>query len=142
MRARARARAPLRGRPWTGTAVRTQVININQDPLGRQGFRMWGGDLTPAVPGAPPSPTTTNVWGRTLDDGSWAVVFVNTGASPANVTCDGECFSQTGIPLGTTMHVRDVWRRAALPDFVLGPYTALDVAPGGGVELFRMTPVV
>ncbi len=60
----------------------------------------------------------------------------------ANVTCDGPCFSQTGIPLGTTMHVRDVWKRETLPDFVLGNYTAMNVPPNGGIELCRMTPVI
>lgn len=33
---------------------RAQVIAVDQDPLGRQGFRMWGSDLTVAVPGVWP----------------------------------------------------------------------------------------
>lgn len=67
-----------------------EVIAVDQDPMGRQGLRVAGGNLT-ATAG-------TNVWGRPLSDGSWAVVFINNNANAQNITCDVDCFAQMPFP--------------------------------------------
>lgn len=56
---------------------------------------------------------TTNVWGRVLSTGAWAVVFLNTGAAAADITCDQACFSQMNMAAGTKLAVKDVWTGAA-----------------------------
>lgn len=38
-----------------------------------------------------------NVWGRPLQDGSWAMAMINNLPNPTMVTCDGACFSQTTL---------------------------------------------
>ena len=39
----------------------------------------------------------TNVWGRPLSDGSWALVFINAGSAAANISCSyADCLSQLG----------------------------------------------
>jgi len=52
-----------------------EVIAVNQDTLGKAGWRLAGGNLS-----SPEDPTSvTNVWGRPLSSGSWALVFLNAG---------------------------------------------------------------
>ena len=51
----------------------------------------------------------TNVWGRELHDGSWAFVFLNTGTTDADITCDANCFKPTGFDSSTNLTVRDLW---------------------------------
>lgn len=96
-----------------------------------------GGCLTTRASGA----SGTNVWGRPLSDGAWALAFINVGPAPANATCDGSCFGAAGIAPGTTMRVVDVWSKTALPEFVTpGPYT-VPLEADGGIALLRMSAV-
>jgi hypothetical protein len=47
--------------------------------------------------GSPASTNRTNVWGRPLSDGSWALVFINAGSAPVDIACSyAECLSQLG----------------------------------------------
>ena len=63
---------------------------------------------------APPS--TSNVWARELDDGSFALVFLNIGPDSANVECDSACFEQIGVYKGVNWAVRDLWTHESLKD--------------------------
>jgi alpha-galactosidase len=72
-----------------------EAIAVNQDPLGIQGVRLVGADLGGS--------NGTNIWGRPLADGSWAVVFLNNNPSDQDMTCDDYCFSLmtfNGVQLG------------------------------------------
>jgi alpha-galactosidase len=71
----------------------SEVIAVDQDPLGEQGERSWKqGDL--------------EVWSRRLADGSRAVVLFNRGLKAARVTVGWE---EIGYPSGLTADVRDLW---------------------------------
>lgn len=48
----------------------------------------------------------SNVWARPLADGSWAVVFLNTGAATAKVTCNEACFGAMGFDGQVPVQVR------------------------------------
>jgi alpha-galactosidase len=75
-----------------------EVIAIDQDPLGRQGRRVWReGDL--------------EIWARPLVDGSRAVVLFNRGASEQNMTVTWE---QLEYPSHLTATVRDLWQHKDL----------------------------
>jgi alpha-galactosidase len=62
-----------------------EAIAVNQDSLAVQGVRLVGADLG--------GNSGTNIWGRPLADGSWAVVFLNNNPSDQDMTCDDYCFS-------------------------------------------------
>ncbi|MBA3725046.1 MAG: putative Ig domain-containing protein [Armatimonadetes bacterium] len=90
-----------------------EVLDINQDPLGRQARRMSAdGDM--------------EVWMKELEDRSQAIGLFNRGSSPAEVAAEFK---------GRRM-VRDVWRQQNLGPFDDGYKTA--VAPHGA-ELIRVS---
>lgn len=76
-----------------------EVIAVNQDPMGRQGIRAAGYDLA--------ATSGTNVWGRPLADGSWALVFVSNDPAAGDITCDGSCFAQMPFPAPGSQARRD-----------------------------------
>jgi alpha-galactosidase len=80
-----------------------EVIAVDQDPLGIQGFRhRASGDL--------------EVWVRPLADGDWAVVFLNRGRQPLEVRFDWrrekieDVQSQRRVdPTAVRYRLRDLW---------------------------------
>lgn len=78
-----------------------EVIAVNQDPLGREGRRVWkDGNL--------------EVWAKQMQDGSRAVVLVNRGASEQSITVSWE---QIGYPSHLSAAVRDLWSHKDLGKF-------------------------
>lgn len=94
----------------------------------------------------PDATACSNVWGRPLADGSWALAFINNGAAASIVACDAACFSQTTLPSGpgAALVVRDLWAHAnvtTLP-WTPGGYSYNASVPGdGGVVAVRLIPV-
>jgi hypothetical protein len=84
----------------------------------------------------------TNVWGRPLVDGSWAVAFINVGLTASDITCDyASCLSGTGWEADQLVSVRDVWNAAELGVFpVSGGWNVTALDADGGVVLVKMTP--
>jgi alpha-galactosidase len=75
-----------------------EVTAVDQDPLGRQGERvMKNGDL--------------EVWAKQLKDGSRAVVLLNRGSSPAEISAKWE---DLGYPTRLSASVRDLWQHKDL----------------------------
>ena len=112
------------------TSPKQKVIAINQDPLCKAGYRLAGNDLAKGA--------VSNVWGRQLSNG-FAMAFFNNGASPANITCDQQCWSLTNLG-NTTVSVRDVWSHNVIGR-VSGSLTASNVAANGGTALFKLTKI-
>ena len=82
-----------------GILCNHEVIDVNQDPLGRQGRRIAKqGD--------------TEVWSKPLADGSMAVGLFNRGDTPAEVTA-----LWTELGLSGEQTVRDLWRQKNLGRF-------------------------
>jgi alpha-galactosidase len=101
-----------------------EVIAIDQDALGRQGFRA---QAEPA--------RHFEIWTRELSDGAWAVAVLNTAATPADITVD---WSRLWMLSGKPFAVRDVWAKTAAGD----TRTARTVRIAShDVALFRLTPL-
>ena len=78
-----------------------EVIAVDQDPLGREGRRVWkDGDL--------------EVWGKQMQDGSRAAILLNRGSSPHEITVTWE---QMGYPNHLSAAVRDLWAHRDLGKF-------------------------
>jgi len=119
------------------TYLNREVIAINQDLLGRQGQRLVGTNLADGSPGS-----RMNIWGRPLQDGSWAIAFINANPSTTmSMTCDGTCFTATGWDSNVILNVRDVWGKKDLPPTTVSKGISVTNLPtSGGVALFRVTP--
>jgi alpha-galactosidase len=97
------------------------VIAIDQDPLGAQGHRVRDdGDL--------------EVWARPLADGGRAVLLLNRGNTPAEITAD---WAEIGYPRTLGAELRDLWTHKSVGR-VKGSFTAM-VEPHG-VVMVRVTP--
>ncbi|XP_062508332.1 probable alpha-galactosidase [Corticium candelabrum] len=81
----------------------------------------------------------TNVWGRELADGSWALVFLNAGTSAANITCDATCFTSTGFDSSTKLSVTDLWMHTENGTTTGGGFTAMNVPADGGSVMIKLT---
>jgi alpha-galactosidase len=104
------------------TLTNTEVIAVDQDPLGVQGRLV-------ASPAA-----NLQVWSKTLSGtNTRAVALLNRGAATASITVQ---WSALGIPTGAAT-VRDLWSHTDLGTFS-GSYTAAAV-PSHGVALLKVT---
>jgi alpha-galactosidase len=83
-----------------GLLSNDEVIAVNQDALGKQGYRV-------ATIGQ------VDVYKKDLEDGSCAVAFFNRGSSPANVTAKTARFGYWEKKVA----VRDLWRQKDLGIF-------------------------
>jgi alpha-galactosidase len=88
-----------------------EVIAVDQDPLGREGERVWkDGDR--------------EVWSKQMKDGSRAVILLNRGERDQEITADWESL---GYPDHLSAAVRDLWQHKDLGRFT-GKFSA-SVAP-------------
>jgi alpha-galactosidase len=96
-----------------------EVIEVDQDPLGRPGRRMAKNE-------------DLEVWAKDMEDGSKAVGLFNRGEMEATVTAQWSDLGLTG-----RRRVRDLWRQQDL-----GEFTDSFSAPVGrhGVVLLRLWP--
>ena len=107
------------------TLTNSEVIAVDQDPMGAQGRRV-------ATPG-----TNLEVWSKPLTGtNARAVALFNRGSAAASITVQ---WSALGIPTGAAT-VRDVWNHTDLGSFS-GAYTASSVPSHGVVMLIiKSTP--
>ena len=104
------------------TLTNTEVIAVDQDPLGEQG-------KLAASPG-----TNLQVWSKTLSGTNVrAVALLNRGTATASITVQ---WSALGIPTGAAT-VRDLWSHTDLGSFS-GSYTASSI-PSHGVVMLKVT---
>jgi len=77
-----------------------------------------------------------------MDDGSWAIAFLNVGGSPVNITCGVDCLAPTGWEGGQMLKVRDLWSHVDLPQRKASEgLTVANLEGDGGVVLFMVKPV-
>ena len=111
----------IRSMNATTTAIltNTEVIAVDQDPLGIQGHIVFG------------KGTNLQVWAKQLaGTNTIAAVLLNRGTSAASITAQ---WSALGIPTGLAT-VRDLWSKADLGSFT-GSYTASSVPSHGAVMI-------
>jgi alpha-galactosidase len=98
-----------------------EVIAVDQDPLGREGRRVWkDGDR--------------EVWSKQLRDGGRAVVLLNRGPADDQITVRWE---QIGYPDHLSAAVRDLWAAKDLGQFA-GSFQAS--VPSHGVVMVTVKP--
>jgi len=115
------------------TYSNTEVIAVNQDPAGRQGTRLAGGNLHDNA-------SAFNVWGKKLQDGSAALNFLNNGNKTMDITCGGACFTALGFKSTDQLKVRDLWAHADVGTVSAGSgYTAKAVPADGGSMTFKFS---
>ena len=112
--------------------------------------------LAPAERTPPPPPfgnlSNTNVWGKQLSNGSFALLFLNVGAAPSPpLACDARCVAKVfagpgGAPArstpapGARYAVRDLWSKRRLPG-VVAPFTVSSPPLGeADVLMLRFDP--
>ena len=135
---------------WAGPAVDTWACNggsnqqftLNADGTISEPHSLPGGGGGPSclrATAAPPAQACTNVWGRKLSGGAFALGFVNNGGANATVACDAACFAATGVTAGR-FTVRDLWAHADVGT-VQPPYAFSASVPGGGfANAYKLTP--
>ncbi len=96
-----------------------EVLEVSQDPLGRQASRMQRGDLY-------------EVWAKKMEDGSLAVGLFNRGFMTGPVTVEFKALGLTG-----KQRMRDLWRQKDIGT-ASDSFTA--EIPGHGVQLIRLFP--
>lgn len=102
-----------------GLLTNDEVIEVDQDPLGRQAVRIsQNGD--------------GEVWAKDMEDGSKAVGLFNRGEAPTKVMAN-----LTELGLNKPQSVRDLWRQKDLGQFEK-EFSA--TVPSHGVVLVRIRP--
>lgn len=82
----------------------------------------------------------TNVWGRVLSNGSYALAFVNNGPDAVLITCDATCFSQLNISVSSFV-VRDLWAHENV-GVISPPFTWQALVNGNATAaIFKLTPM-
>jgi len=94
-----------------------EVLDVNQDPLGRQAARVIKNG-------------TAEIWAKALEDGSKAVGLFNRGDEETLITVQWSDVGVTG-----RLKVRDLWRQAELGKFSGGFQTRV---PRHGVVLLKV----
>jgi alpha-galactosidase len=98
-----------------------EVIAVNQDPLGRQGRRVWkNGDL--------------EVWSKPLAGGARALILFNRGSAEQQITAH---WTDLYYPENLTASVRDLWQKQDLGKFI-GKFSAS--VPSHGVVMVTVKP--
>jgi alpha-galactosidase len=116
----------IRSMSATTTAIltNTEVIAVDQDPLGVQGHIVSG------------KGTNLQVWAKKLSGtNTVAAVLLNRNTSASSITVQ---WSALGIPTGAAT-VRDLWAKKDLDSFT-GSYTATNV-PAHGVVMIKVVSV-
>jgi len=127
------------------TYTNKELIAVNQDPMGVQGVRIQGGNLTIQSRHLEHNwqdldASHANIWAKPLVDKSWAAVFINTAISASTLTCDATCFAAMGFKTTQILKARDLWTRVDKHIHVANGYTVSIPANGGSVAVrFSLT---
>ncbi|EGC38562.1 hypothetical protein DICPUDRAFT_86485 [Dictyostelium purpureum] len=103
----------------------TEVIAVNQDPLGVQGalVKSYNGGLQ-------------QIWAKPMADGSRAVVLFNTDTNPATITLN---WADIWVaPVTQQLVVRDLWQQSNLGTFATTFVS--EVIPPHGCVMLKLTP--
>ena len=98
-----------------------EVIAINQDKLGVQGYKRK-------------SENDLEVWAGPLEGGCVAVVLLNRGTSVANVTTE---WTDIGLDSNQEANVRDLWK---MEDVGIHKGLMISVVQSHGVAMYKITP--
>jgi len=114
------------------TYTNKAVIAVNQDSLGKAGSRISGANVTVG--------SGSNVWARSLADGSHALVFLNANNATADVTCGKDCFAAIGVLPSDRLVATDLWSGPRREDITDATFTATSLAADGGHLMLKVSP--
>jgi len=86
--------------------------------------------------------TSFNIWGKSLADGSFIMLFTNSAPTPLNVTCDTtKCFGPVHFPLQFPVQVQDLWTHKNVG--IINKNEAFPIAldGNGGSAIFRLKEI-
>jgi len=87
-------------------------------------------------------PTSFNVWGKTMQDGSFVMLFTNNGPTSLNVTCDTKkCFGPVHMPLSFPVTVRDLWEHQNIGIIQQDQPFSVFLDANGGSAVFRLREI-
>jgi len=105
------------------TYKNSEMIAVDQDPLGVQGQVLWQNCDVPSIEtlvhesqtaSFTDPPACQQIWAKRLSNADYAVLFVNWDSSkPTNVTCDAHCLATLGFTAGD-FTARDLWAHSTL----------------------------
>ena len=101
----------------------TDLIAVNQDPLGKQAHMVVGGGAS-----------TSSVWAGPLSNNNTVVLLLNIDTSAVNITAD---WKDVGLDVSAKMSVRDLWLHKDV-GVMSGSLTS--EVQGHGVKVFRLSP--
>ncbi|HMH23762.1 MAG TPA: glycoside hydrolase family 27 protein [Puia sp.] len=90
-----------------GILVHKEVIAVDQDPMGVQGFKYSAKD-------------SLETWVKPLQGGDWAVCFLNRSASPKNLAFDWgkemirDSVTNAALDAGASFTLYDLWQKKAV----------------------------
>jgi len=86
--------------------------------------------------------TSFNIWGKSLYDGSFIMLFTNSAPEPLNVTCDTtKCFGPVHFPLQFPVSVKDLWTKAFIGVLQKGQAFPFQLEGNGGSAVFQLKTV-
>jgi len=127
------------------TYTNVEVINVDQDELGRQGTILWEScpprdvaqlDLTAKHDRYPLPPPCQQIWGRLLTNDEWAVVMVNWAMTVVEIVLQEAHLQRMGFAWGA--HVPDLWEKQDLGMYVTN--FSRKVEGNGHSVMLRLTP--
>jgi hypothetical protein len=87
-------------------------------------------------------PTSYNVWGKIMQDGSFVMLFTNNGPTALNVTCDTKkCFGPVHMPLSFPVSVRDLWGHQDIGIIQKDQPFGVLLEANGGSAVFRLRQI-
>ncbi len=121
------------------TYTNAEIIAVDQDQLGAQGRVLWENcplSTLDSLRGDPEFiPDCQQVWSKPLNDGTYAVTFVNYALSAATTVCDTSCMAELGMQSAS---IRDLWAHEDLGEFTT--FSVHNVADGGS-QTYKFTKV-
>jgi len=99
------------------TYSNSEVIAVDQDPLGAQGRVLWENCPMTTLEDArhlSAIPNCQQVWAKPLSNGSYAVAFVNYDIVGATTVCGYSCLAEMGM---RSASIRDLWAHEDLGTF-------------------------
>jgi alpha-galactosidase len=102
-----------------------EVIAIDQDPLGKQGYRFM-------------EHPSKQIWVKELSGGEWAVCVFNSGPETLEIVMDWKNLTFLNQTMGASYRVRDIWGKK---DLGKSDGTFVRKIPSHDVVLLRLKPV-
>eukprot|EP00045_Choanoeca_perplexa_P013130 m.146956 g.146956 ORF g.146956 m.146956 type:complete len:543 (-) comp16248_c0_seq2:1596-3224(-) len=90
---------------------------------------------------APVNQWPSQVIGREMANGDFALLMLNNDMKSVNMTCDSDCWAKSYLPEGRVMQAYDVWSKQVVGTATVGDDFTMEVPSDGAARLFRLTGI-